>query len=401
MNPFENAMKQLEKAAKIGKIENYEFLKKEKNIINVEFPVKMDDNNEKKFQGYRIQYNNDRGPFKGGIRYHPQVDLDKVKALAFWMAMKCAVVNIPYGGGKGGVTVNPKKLSENELENLSRAYIRAIHKHIGPNKDIPAPDVYTTPQIMAWMLDEYEKIRGGHFPGVITGKPIELGGSLGRNYATAIGGAYILKEIKDMESIVIQGFGNAGQNMAQILYGWGYKIIAVSDSSGGTYNEKGLHIGKLIEHKKKTRSVRSFAKDLTNSELLELKTDVLVLAALENQVTKENAGRVKAGVIIELANGPTTPEADEILFKKDVTLVPDILANAGGVTVSYFEWVQNSQGYYWKEKEVNEKLKEIMLTAYKDVKETAKEYKCDYRTAAFILATKRIVKAHELRGGKK
>ncbi len=399
MNPFENAMKQLEKAAKTGNIENYEFLKKEDRIIEFEFPIKMDNGSVKKFKAYRVQYNDSRGPYKGGIRFHPQVDLSEVKALAFWMAIKCAVVGIPYGGAKGGVVVDPKELSLKEIERLSRGYIQKVHQYIGPYKDVPAPDVYTNAQIMAWMLDEYEKINNGHFPAVITGKPVELGGSLGRDYATAQGGVFILQSVKKNGSVVIQGFGNAGYNMARILAEQGYKIIAVSDSSGGIFSEKGLNIEKLAAHKKHTESVQNFdgAKNITNEELLILDTDILILAALENQLTKENAGKVKAKVVLELANGPTTPEADEILFKKNATIVPDVLANAGGVTVSYFEWSQNLAGYYWKENEVNEKLKDIMTKAYKDVKETAEKFKCDYRTASFILAVQRIVKAHELR----
>jgi glutamate dehydrogenase/leucine dehydrogenase len=378
-----------------------------KRIIQVNFPVKMDSGKTKRFNGYRVQYNDARGPTKGGIRFHPKVDLGEVKSLAFWMALKCSVVGIPYGGAKGGVEVDPKSLSTKELEMLSRAYIKSIHENVGPTKDVPAPDVYTTPQIMAWMLDEYEKIKGEHSPGLITGKPLELGGSQGRGFSTSQGGAIVLREYMKMKgfepentTVAIQGFGNAGSFMAKILHEWGYKVVAVSDSKSGLYNEHGLNIPAILEHKKKTDSLAGFsnAKQITNPELLELNVDVLVPAALENQITKENADKIRAKVIVELANGPISPEADTLLEKKNIPVWPDILANAGGVTVSYFEWVQNLYGYYWTEEEVLEKLEKIMVNSFKEVYETAEKYKTTFRNGAYILAINRILTAERLRG---
>ncbi|OGM01333.1 hypothetical protein A3K72_03105 [Candidatus Woesearchaeota archaeon RBG_13_36_6] len=409
---FKNAEKQIDKIASIMKLSKAEvdLLKKPNRIIEVKIPLKLDSGKTKEFDGFRVQYNDARGPTKGGIRYHPDVNLSEVKALAFWMAMKCAVVNIPYGGAKGGVKVNTKELSQAELERLSRGYIQKIHNYIGPYKDIPAPDVYTNAQIMAWMLDEYEKLEKGHFPAVITGKPIELGGSLGREYATSQGGAFVLRELVKIlklnhpkTRVVVQGFGNAGSHIARILNEWGYKIIAVSDSQGAILDQKGLNIKDIIKHKQEKETVVGFrnSKTITNEELLELDCDVLVPAALENQITKDNANRIKAKVVLELANGPTTPEADEILFKRNIPVIPDILANAGGVTVSYFEWVQNLYGYYWKEEEVLAKLEEIMIKSFKDVYKTSKEYKVDMRKAAQILAVKRILDAERLRGNLK
>ncbi len=406
MDVFDNVKSQLEKIKKIANLtdEEVELLLTPKKIIEKDFYVKLD-KGERKFKGYRVQYNNARGPTKGGIRYHPKVDLGEVKSLAFWMTLKCAVVDIPYGGAKGGVEVNPKELSEEELENLSRAFIRAIHQDIGPAKDIPAPDVYTNPQIMAWMLDEYEKIIGKHAPGVITGKPVELGGSKGRGFSTSQGGAFVLREyakLKNMQpentTVAVQGFGNAGSFMAKILSNWNYKVVAVSDSKGGVYDENGLDIDKVQEYKKQNRSVKGFAKDITNEELLELPLDVLVPAALENQITKDNAANIKAKVIVELANGPITPEADTILEKNNIAVIPDILANAGGVTVSYFEWVQNLYNYYWEEEEVIEKLEKIMIKSFTQVYETANENKTNLRNGAYILAIRRILAAEKLRG---
>jgi glutamate dehydrogenase len=335
------------------------------------------------------------------------VTLAEVKALAFWMTLKCAVVGIPYGGAKGGVSVNPKELSRDDLEELSREFIRKFHKHLGPHKDIPAPDVYTNPQVMAWMMDEYEEIYDIHAPGVITGKPLEIGGSHARAYSTAQGGAYCIRELATVfkikpakTTIAIQGFGNAGSFMAKILADWGYKIVAVSDSKGGIFNEKGLDVEKVAFYKAETKSVIGFegAKEISNKELLELDVDILVPAALENQIKKENADRIKAKFIIELANGPTTPEADEVLWKKKIIVVPDILANAGGVTVSYFEWVQNLSHFYWTEKEVLERLEHIMKVSFDEVYKTSKEYKVDMRKAAYILAVERILKAEKTRG---
>lgn len=407
MTVFENVKKQLEKIDSILNLtdKEKEILTTPNNIVDKKFKVKMDNGKEKEFQGYRVQFNDARGPYKGGIRFHPKADLSEVKSLAFWMALKTAVVNIPLGGGKGGVVVNSKELSNKELEKLSRAFIRAIHEYIGPMKDIPAPDMYTTPQIMVWMLDEFEKIEKKHVPGMITGKPLELGGSEGRYFSTSQGGAYVLRELMNLQkknpkhtTVAIQGFGNVGSLMAKILSEWGYKVVAVSDSKGGTYNEKGLDIKELIEYKSKKKSVKSFANEISNEALLELDVDVLVPAALENQITKENAGNIKAKIIVELANGPITPEADTILEKNKIFVLPDILANAGGVTVSYFEWSQNRYGCLWTEEEVLERLEKIMIKSFNDVFETSQEYKTSMRNGAYILAISRILKAEKLRG---
>ncbi|MEM4260614.1 MAG: Glu/Leu/Phe/Val dehydrogenase [Candidatus Woesearchaeota archaeon] len=400
MNPYENYLKMLETVNKKIKIDEYvyEVLKKPMRIIQVSIPVVMDNGKTKIFEGYRIQFNNARGPFKGGIRYHPDVNIDEVKALSAWMALKCAVAHIPLGGAKGGIVVNPKELSHAELERLSRGYIQKLHNDLGPDKDIPAPDVYTTPEIMGWMLDEYEKFHG-RSPGMITGKPIELGGSKGRDKATAMGGFFILLDALKVlnvknPSIAIQGFGNAGSVIAELLFEKGYKVVAISDSKSGIFKNDGLNIKELLEYKKKIGMVKGFiGKDITNKELLELDVDVLIPAALENQITQNNAEDIKAKIILELANGPTTPEADKILYGKNKYVIPDILANSGGVTVSYFEWVQNLQNYYWTTEEVNEKLKEKMSIAFQNVYSISKEQKVDMRTAAYILAVDRIGKA--------
>lgn len=371
------------------------------------FPIIMDNSSIKIFTGYRIQFNNARGPTKGGIRFHPEVDLEEVKALAFLMTLKCAVVNIPFGGSKGGIVVDSKQLSKGELERLSRAYIREIYKFIGPDTDIPAPDVNTNPQIMAWMLDEYEEITGRHAPGVITGKPVELGGSLVRDISTALGGVFVLKEVlkgRNMKpedtKVVVQGFGNAGMNIAKILYEEKYQIVAVSDSQTGIYDKKGLEIEKVIDHKTNKNSLSGFkdAKEITNEELLEIECDVLIPAALGNQITKENAENIKAKIILEISNGSTTTEADKIIEKKGIQVIPDILANAGGVVVSYFEWVQNSMNYYWTREEVTKKLEEKMVTATKDVEKACKEFKCSMRDAAYTIAVNRVLQAERLRG---
>ena len=408
-NLFDNAMEDMEKAGEVANIpvESLEVLRKPKRILHVTFPVKMDDGKIKYFEGYRVQYNDARGPAKGGIRFHPAVCLDEIKALSFWMALKCAVVDIPYGGAKGGITFNPKDHSQNEIERISRSYIRAIHKFIGPRIDIPAPDVYTNPQIMAWMLDEYEKIEGHHAPGVITGKPIDLGGSSGREYSTSMGGAYILKYMRentdiipDNPSIAVQGFGNVGLHISRILSEWGYKIVAVSDSLGGIYSKDGLDIKNLIAQKESKGTVVGFsgAEKITNEELLELDVDVLIPSALENQITKHNAGDIKARIILEMANGPVSFEADKILHEDGKTVIPDILANAGGVTVSYFEWVQNRNGFYWIEDEVLFKLENVMISAFKEVYGHVERFNTDYRTAAYIVAINRILSAEQLKG---
>ena len=399
---FQNALDQLASVKEQSGLEDdiYEQLKKPKRFIEVSIPVRMDDGRIKVFTGYRSQFNDARGPYKGGIRFHEQVSEDEVKALSMWMTWKTAVIDIPLGGGKGGVIVNPKELSSGELERLSRGYMKAIAPFIGERVDIPAPDVYTDPRIMAWMLDEYEHIVGHKAPGVITGKPLSVGGSKARGYSTAQGGFYVLEELlgkiglgKEVR-ISIQGFGNAGANMAEILAKNGYKITAASDTKGGVSNPGGLDIKKLEEHKKTTGSVIDFTGGQNlSADILETETDILILAALENAVTKENADRVKAKVILELANGPVSPEADEILNKKGIVIVPDILANAGGVGVSYLEQVQNAYMYYWSEAEVLAKLKEMMTKGFNDVWAAKETNKTSMRKGAYILAIARVAQA--------
>ena len=378
-----------------------------KRSFTFSFPVIMDDGSTKIFTGYRIQFNDARGPTKGGIRFHPQVDLEEIKTLSFLMTLKCAVTSLPFGGAKGGIVVDPKKISKGELERVSREYIRELYRFIGPNTDIPAPDVNTNPQIMAWMLDEYEKIIGMHAPGVITGKPLELGGSVVRDISTSLGAVFVLKEAtKDLKlkpsntKVAIQGFGNAGMNAAKLLHNGGYKIIAVSDSKSGLYNDKGLDMPKVVEHKEKKDSLSGFkdAKEISNEDLLELECDILIPAALEDQITKNNAGKVKAKIILEIANSPITAEADLILDKRKITVIPDILANAGGVVVSYLEWVQNSMNYYWGREEVTKKLEDCIVNSTKEVLKTSKEFKCSLRNAAYILAVKKVLNAERLRG---
>lgn len=407
-NPYENAMKQLDKAAAIMNLDKeiHEMLKYPERILTVSIPLKMDDGSIKIFTGYRCQHNSALGPYKGGIRYHWNVTLDEVKALSFWMTMKCAVVNNPLGGGKGGVIVNPKELSVDELERLSRGYIQRIWRDIGSDKDIPAPDVYTTPQIMAWMRDEYEKLVGHADPGMITGKPIEEGGSEARGYSTAQGGYYVLRETAKKlnmnpgeTTVAIQGFGNAGSFMAKILAKDGYKIVAVSDSKGGVMNREGLDVAAVEAHKEQTGSVVGAPNttEISNDEILKLDVHVLVPAALENVITGDNAGEVKAKVIIELANGPVTPEADEILFQNGVLSVPDILANAGGVRVSYYEWDQNVKGEHWSEEDVLQKLEQSMVESFNTVWAAKEKYSVHMRTAAFISAIERVAEAMKKR----
>ena len=399
-NPFQNAMSQLDKVAKIKNFGD-EFitrLRQPDRDIRISIPVKMDDDSTKIFEGYRVEYNNALGPYKGGIRYHQDTEINEVKALAFWMALKCAVAGIPMGGGKGGITVNPKELSKGELERLSRGWMQKMADILGPKKDVPAPDVNTTPEIMAWMADEFKKITGDATGAVITGKPLDKGGSEGRGTATAQGGFFVFEALKkDLNlpekcNVVIQGFGNAGSYAAQIWKNAGHKILAVSDSKGGVYNPDGLDIEKLMEYKKNNGSIANFpnTKNITNEELLEVGTDLLIPAAFENQITETNADKIKAKVILELANGPITPEADEILFKKGIHIVPDILANSGGVTVSYFEWDQNLKNEHWSEKEVFEKLEPMLADSSKRILEKAKESNTDLRRGAFILALERI-----------
>lgn len=399
-NPFENGMSQLDKVNQIKSFSE-EFIKKLRQPdrdIRISIPVKMDDGSTRIFEGYRVEYNNVLGPYKGGIRYHKDTEVNEVKALAFWMTLKCAVAGIPMGGGKGGITVDPKELSKTELERLSRGWVQKLADVLGPKKDVPAPDVNTTPEIMSWMADEYAKITGDETGATFTGKPLDKGGSAGRGPATGLGGFYVFDSLREQLGlpvsceVVVQGFGNVGLNAAQIFIEHGHKVIAISDSKGGTYNKEGLDIEKLIEHKKKTGSLASFegSKDLTNEELLETECDVLIPAAFENVINDTNADKLKAKAILELANGPITPLADEILFKKGIPVIPDILANSGGVTVSYFEWDQNLKNEHWSEKEVFDKLLPLMNDAAQKTFKKAKENNTDLRRGAFILALERI-----------
>ncbi len=409
---YQNALTQLNIAADILNINKdiLEILKVPKRILRIFIPVRMDNGRIKNFEGFRVQHNDARGPFKGGIRYSPQVSMDEVEALAMWMTWKSAVVDIPYGGAKGGIIVDSKKLSKGELERLSRGYVRAIYKFIGPDIDVPAPDMYTTPEIMAWMANEYSRIVGENTPASFTGKPVEVGGSRGRSNSTSVGGVYVLEEAlkktkkeKRHITVAVQGMGNVGANAAKILGAEDCNIIAVSDSKGGIKAEsgdKGLNIEEVLKYKEKTGSVLGFpgTKQITNEELLTLPVDVLIPAAMENQITAKNAKNIKAKIVLELANGPTTPEADKILYKKGVLVIPDILANAGGVLVSYFEWVQDRMGYFWDEAEVNEKLKKQMVKSFAEIWNYKGKYKVDMRTAANVLALERVVKAMRLRG---
>ncbi|MGQ9457419.1 MAG: Glu/Leu/Phe/Val family dehydrogenase [Anaerolineae bacterium] len=410
LNPFKIAQAQLDQAAAILKLEPalHELLRWPQRELHVAFPVKMDDGTTKIFHGFRVQYNDARGPTKGGIRFHPEETIDTVRALAAWMTWKTAVVDIPLGGGKGGVVCNPKEMSQGELERLSRAYIRQVARILGPDLDVPAPDVYTTPQIMAWMMDEYSTIVGHNAPGVITGKPIPLGGSAGRGDATARGGIYCVREAAKVLGIdllgataAIQGYGNAGYHAhrlaTEIL---GMQVVAVSDSKGGIYNPKGLDFAAVSAHKAQTGSVVGFpgADTITNEELLELEVTVLFPAALENQIGAWNADRIKARILAELANGPTTPEADSILYEKGVYVIPDFLCNAGGVTVSYFEQVQNAYGYYWDEATVHERLDRKMTAAFHAVHQAAQRYKVNNRMGAYVVAVGRVAEAVRLRG---
>lgn len=417
-NTFEDALSRLDQAAKFTSVEaeTLERLKHAQAVLEVAVPVRMDDGSLRTFSGYRVRYNTARGPGKGGIRFHPDVDMDEVKALALWMALKCAVVGIPYGGAKGGVSVNPKELSRMELERLSRAFISRIADFIGPDTDIPAPDVYTNPMIMGWMMDEYSKIVGHYCPAVITGKPIALGGSLGRNDATGRGAYYCVKELEKKRGwnpadirVAVQGFGNASQHFAQLLHKDGYKIVAVSDSKGGIYSDKGFDVPSLIKAKQDTKQVQAVycngsvcetvpAQQITNEELLALDVDILAPGALENVITVNNAAKIKAPLIVELANGPVTSEADAILNAKNSVVIPDILANAGGVTVSYFEWVQNRAGYYWTEEEVHQRLQAIMVRSFNAVHDLMSKNKIDMRTAAYALAISRIGDAMSAHG---
>ncbi|MDP2598989.1 MAG: Glu/Leu/Phe/Val dehydrogenase [Candidatus Liptonbacteria bacterium] len=402
-NPFENALNQLRRALEVQKFPD-DFvarISRPDRELRISIPVKMDDGGVQTFEGYRVEHNNARGPYKGGIRYHQDTDISEVKALAFWMSLKCAVANIPMGGGKGGVTVDPKKLSKRELEELSRGWVRGLVEYLGPKKDVPAPDVNTTPEIMGWMNDEFMKLSGEKTLATFTGKPIALGGSEGRGQATGLGGFYVFDHLRRKYSlpekckIVIQGFGNVGGNAAEIFAGHGHIVVAISDSKNGVVNDTGLDIKALAEYKKKNGTLEGFpgSRRVSNEELLELPCDVLVPAALENQITEKNAGNIKAKLILELANGPITPEADEILFKNKIPVVPDILANAGGVIVSTFEWEQNLKSEHWSEKDVFAKLQNILDSETDNVHKKSIELKTDLRRAAFVVALERIAKA--------
>jgi glutamate dehydrogenase (NAD(P)+) len=409
-NPFKIAQHQLDEAAEILKLDpaTHALLREPMRQLIVSIPVRMDDGSVKVFQGYRVQYNDARGPCKGGLRWHPDETIDTVKALAAWMSWKTAVVDIPLGGGKGGVTCNPKEMSPAEQERLARGYIRAVWKILGEENDVPAPDVYTNPQIMAWMMDEYSTIRGHMVPGMITGKPLSLGGSAGRGDATARGGIYTTREAGKVLGIdlkgatgAVQGYGNAGQfahQLAEELLG--IKIVAVSDSKGGIYRKDGLEFESTVKYKQETGSVVNMpdTTPISNEELLEMGVVVLFPSALENVITEKNAGNVKAKIVAELANGPTTPEADEILYQNGVYVIPDFLCNAGGVTVSYFEQVQNAYDYYWPLETVHERLDAKMTAAFHAVHEMAQTKQVHNRLAAYLVAVERVAEAAKLRG---
>ncbi len=400
---------QLGKIAQVKHLTDMELfiLNQPKRTININIPLIMNDGTVRVFPSYRVQYNDARGPTKGGIRFHPKVSMEEVKELAFLMTLKCAVANIPFGGAKGGIKVDPKELTESELQRLSRAYIREYADFIGPHKDIPAPDVNTNPKIMGWMLDEFEKVKGVKAPGVITGKPLSIGGSEGRSYSTSLGGALTLRAYLKSTGrkepgtrVAIQGFGNVGSNLARILDEWGYKVVAVSDSKGGVHDESGLDVKSLLAESEKGMRVQDHehGKKISNEEIVELAVDVVVPAAVENVINAKNVKNVKARIILEMANGPVTAEADDFFEKNNFVVLPDILANSGGVIVSYFEWVQNLSNLYWSEQEVNKKLEEYMSAAFTEIEKIRKDEHTSYRKAAYILAVKRILQAEEDRG---
>jgi glutamate dehydrogenase (NAD(P)+) len=409
LNAFEIAQKQFDTAADCLNLEGglRQVLRSPKRQLIVSIPTRMDDGSLRVFEGYRVQHSIARGPAKGGIRYHPDVSLDEVKALASWMTWKCATVNIPFGGAKGGVICSPKHMSQGELERMTRRFTSEISIIIGPEQDIPAPDVYTNAQTMAWIMDTYSMTKGYSALGVVTGKPLSVGGSEGRNEATARGCQFVVREAaKHLKMslkgsrVVVQGAGNAGSIVARLLHSDGAKVVAMSDSQGGIRNASGLDPVKVMAHKEKTGTVQSFseAENITNAQLLETECEVLIPAALENQITMENAPKIKTRILAEAANGPTTPGADDILHKKGVFLIPDILANAGGVTVSYFEWVQGLYSFFWDENEVNKHLERKMTEAFREVHTVAKQYKVHMRTAAYILAVGRVAEATRVRG---
>jgi len=411
INPFEVAKKQIDIVAKeLGLDPNIrEYLKRVERALIVSIPIMMDDGTLKIFEGYRVHHSTVRGPGKGGIRYAPSVNLDEVKALATWMTWKSSLLNLPLGGAKGGVQVDPRELSKIELERLTRRYTAEIINIIGPDIDIPAPDVNTNAQIMAWIMDVYSMQKGRTIPGVVTGKPIEIGGSVGREPATGMGLYYVLEAICEKlnidlksQTIIIQGFGNVGGTIGKLLYDYGCKIIAVSDISGGLYYSDGLDIDKLLAWTQEGNYLQDFKdsnyKLITNEDLIVSKCDVLIPAALENQITEANAGEIKSKIILEGANGPTTTEADKILHNKGIHVIPDILANAGGVCVSYFEYIQDIHSYFWKLERINKELKRILVEAFEEVYKVSKERNISLRTAAYVLAVSRIAKAIELRG---
>jgi len=384
----------------------FELLKEPLRMLEVRIPIKMDDGSVKVFTGFRAQHNDAVGPTKGGVRFHPQVSEDEVKALSMWMTLKCGIVDLPYGGGKGGIICDPRQMSMNEIEKLSRGYVRAISQFVGPTKDIPAPDVFTNSQIMAWMMDEYSRIDEFNSPGFITGKPIVLGGSQGRDRATAQGVTICVEEAAkkrgiDMNGarIVIQGFGNAGSFLAKFMSDAGAKVIGISDAYGALHDPNGLDIDYLLDRRDSFGTVTTlFENTISNQELLELECDILVPAAIENQITAENAHNIKASIVVEAANGPTTTEATKILTERGILLVPDVLASAGGVTVSYFEWVQNNQGYYWTEEEVNEKLYKKMIAAFENVYNVATTRNINMRLAAYMVGVRKTAEASRFRG---
>ncbi|WP_227937940.1 Glu/Leu/Phe/Val family dehydrogenase [Alkalihalobacillus deserti] len=386
--------------------EVFELLKEPLRMLTVRIPIRMDNGNVRIFTGYRSQHNDSVGPTKGGVRFHPEVTEEEVKALSIWMTLKCGIVNIPYGGGKGGIICDPREMSFGEIERLSRGYVRAISQIVGPTKDIPAPDVFTNSQVMAWMMDEYSRIREFDSPGFITGKPLVLGGSHGRETATARGVAICIEEAarrKDIElkkaKVVIQGFGNAGSYLAKFLNESGAKVVGISDAYGALYDEEGLDINDLLEKRDSFGTVTNlFKHTITNQELLELPCDILVPAAISDQITAENAPNIKAAIVVEAANGPTTMEATQILSQRNVLIIPDVLASSGGVIVSYFEWVQNNLGYYWSEEEVSIKLRTKLIEAFNHVIDTATLHKIDNRLAAYMVGSRKMAEASKFRG---
>lgn len=403
-NPFTSAKQVIDEAVKIGDLnkELAEYIKEPEKIVEVNIPVRMDNGKLKTFRGFRVQHNNFRGPYKGGLRFHPETNLDEVKALATWMSIKCAVVDIPYGGGKGGIEVDVKELSEKELEKLTRSFVKQVYNFVGPKIDIPAPDVNTNPKIIDWFYDEYSKIAGKKTPAVVTGKSIKNGGSLGRDTATARGAQIVLNQLIKkykfpIETVAIQGFGNAGENIAKLLYKQGLKIIAISDSSGAIYDPSGIDPNNISELKKKFGRIANIpnVKIISNEKMIQLDVDLLALAALENVITEKNAKQINCKVILELANGPTTPEADKIIGKK-IKILPDILTNAGGFTVSYFEWLQNLKQNSWSADKVDKKLIIIMSQASDEIFALSEKKKITFRQAAYVIAVGKIIRSAKI-----